>query len=54
MPALQQQGIVILNHAERDAAQRLGGALLPAQVQPLLCRWAWTRRTRFRRWPTSR
>jgi hypothetical protein len=55
MPALQQQGIVILNHAERNAAQRaLGGALLPAQVRPLLVPVSLDPATPSRRWPTSR
>ena len=37
MPALQQQGIVIINHAERNAAQRAWVArFFETQVQPLL------------------
>ena len=37
MPALQRQGIVILNHAERNAAQRAWVArFYETQVQPLL------------------
>ncbi len=37
MPALQQQGIVVLNHAERDARQRQWVAdFFESQVRPLL------------------
>ena len=37
MPALQQQGIVVLNHADRNAAQRAWVAdFFQAQVRPLL------------------
>ncbi len=37
MPALREQGIVVLNHAERDAAQRKWvEAFFEAQVRPLL------------------
>jgi polyphosphate kinase len=37
MPALQRQGIVIVNHAERDAAQRAWvAAFFEQQVRPLL------------------
>ncbi len=37
MPALQQQGIVVLNHADRDAAQRAWvEQFFQAQVRPLL------------------
>jgi polyphosphate kinase len=37
MPALQQQGIVVLNHAERNAAQRQWvKRFFEAQVRPLL------------------
>ena len=56
MPALQREGIVILNHAERNEAQRALGrrASSSARCGRCWCRWGWTRRTRFRRWPTSR
>ena len=38
MPALQCQGIVVLNHAERDAAQRHWvKRFFETQVRPLLC-----------------
>ena len=47
MPALAESGIRILNHADRDEAER-------AWVGRFSCRSASTRRILFRRSPTSR
>jgi polyphosphate kinase len=53
MPALQQQGIRIINHAERSARSGPGWpASSSVRCSRCCCRSAWTRRTRSRWWPT--
>ena len=53
MPALARAGIVIINHAQRNAAQRRWVArFFGRRCGRCWCRSAWTRRIRFRWWPT--
>ena len=55
MPDLQAQGIAILNHADRDEAQRAWVAqFFRSRCGRCSCRLVSTLRIRSRRWPTSR